>query len=246
MRSGMSVCAKSNPSRGMRPLAMSSPRLASSVCAAFALVLVAAAGLNARPAPDLDVITVLDVGETMIESARQIAAGARLAMYELTPADRIAVMAFGSSPKLYSDFTRPSPEVENTVHRATRFVVRRTGKSVLFDALYSAIQRFPEAPDASRRRAVLVFTDSVDRGSKRSIDDVIQEASRRDVMVCGVVVACSRPFTTGVNACADPDRVVNDLGRVASGTKGAVVVRNVSGYLLREAFARLNGRATWD
>jgi len=211
----------------------------------YLFMLAAEAALCQKPA-GLDVVITLDVGETMIEGARQIAAGTRLALYELAPDDRVAVMAFGSSPKLHSDFTDASRKTEESMHRATRWVIRRAGKSRLYDALHAAVMRFPEWLNASRRRAVLIFTDSVDEGSRTSVANVVQEASRRGVTIYGSVITCARPFLFGPNPCADTGMVVKGLRPLTTATKGGVSVRSLSGYALREAIARLKSGEVWD
>lgn len=59
----------------------------------------------------LDIIFLLDISPDMIEPERRIAAGARLATYELSSDDRVALITFSSRAKTILPFTSDPRQV---------------------------------------------------------------------------------------------------------------------------------------
>jgi hypothetical protein len=194
-----------------------------------------------------DIVVLLDVGQNMTAPASFVARGARLAAYELGPTDRIAVMSFSSSTKVQLGLTSNTEKMDEALRKATRTTFRVTAKHPLYDAIREAIDQFPQPPSPKRRSTIVVITNDVDGGSVHTPDELIREAKARGVAIWVFLVA---------NPYPQPGRVQNGYPRIpypdvqfaadqfrpiAEKTGGNVVIRDMNGYVLRQAIAACKG-----
>ncbi len=197
--------------------------------------------------PPLDILFMLDVSQNMADPAAFVTAGARLATFELSPNDRVAVMSFSSGAKLQAGFTSDAGEIGKALTRSTRTIVRRSGKRCLYDALTLALEQFPAKLDPSRRRVVAVITNDVDQGSTRAPADIIRDAGAKGVAVWGFLMASPYPDRfqqkNGYPGTRYPDVqfAAKQLQPLAKETGGKVVIRDTNGYVLRYAIAACKG-----
>jgi Ca-activated chloride channel family protein len=136
---------------------------------------------------------------------------------ELRDEDRVLVLAIGSEVEQLSPLSAD--------HRAAYDALRGLqpwGTTPLFDATLDAVNAIQ---GASGRRALIVISDGVDRYSRTSGSQMVEEARRRDVLVYPVVVQRTVPqvladvaAATGGRAVAvrDPDALGMTLSAIAS------------------------------
>jgi VWFA-related protein len=112
----------------------------------------------------LDLILLFDTSGSMLPALEQVAAVSRLALGQLRPDDRVAVMAFDADTDLIADFTSDRAAVDATIRNV---VLRRqpVGYTRLQGAVLDAARQFLRQAPTNRRRAVLVVTDNM--GSSR-------------------------------------------------------------------------------
>lgn len=201
----------------------------------------------------LDVVFLLDVSRSMIQPQRTVTSGARLATYELSPGDRVAVMRFSSGIKTYLHLSSDTKEIVRAFHKASGTVIELEGKLHVHDALFAAVEEFPEAADPGRRRAIVLVTNDSDRGSARGAQEVIAEAVRRQAAVSAVLVTLPYPIRRRPVGLPIPlpteapypdvEAAASQLQPIAASTGGDVRIRSLSGYLLRQLISHAKGSA---
>jgi len=95
----------------------------------------------------LDLILVLDVSPSMARVIRAVADGADIALRQLQPGDRVAVMVFDHG--VLMDFTDDFPEVGNKIRREA---MRTMSTSRIQKAIDEAALHFLKQPRPRRRR----------------------------------------------------------------------------------------------
>jgi uncharacterized protein (DUF58 family) len=213
------------------------------------LVLFSVVGVAIATASNLDIVFVLDVSPTMIEPERAVAAGARLASFELSAADRIGLMTFLSRTSTILPPGSPSGDLAIAFQRATQSVVERRGLPKLLDTLVEAISGFAVAAD-DRRRVIAAITNQTDRASKHTAQEVIQQARLKNIEIYLVLMA--KPSGPKIDSPYPPvprvtvpypdvDGAAVQLRPIAEKTGGKLSLRDPNGYVLRKVLSELKG-----
>lgn len=138
----------------------------------------------------LDVIVLFDASNSMRRVVARVAEAAHMAIGELRPGDRVAIMAFPpGTTDLIQDFTADLGAAEraiseNVLQRKTRCC------SPIQSAVGAAARQFfkqhaPDRQERNRRRAIVVITDDWGTSVNRSALRDLEEA---DAIVLGVIV----------------------------------------------------------
>ena len=90
----------------------------------------------------------------------------------------VAVIEFDSTPHLKQDFTNDTDAAAQTVE----YLQRGDGGAAILDALDFGIGLLRNQPSAYRR-AVLLFSETVDSGSQISVDDTIREIDQTNTAI---------------------------------------------------------------
>src|SRR5438093_6570921 len=115
------------------------------------------------------VVLLIDYSESMIEEMPVVKAAAKqFAQALLRPTDRIAVVGFNQTLFWLSPFTNDFNAAARTVDS-----VKPGGETHLYD---SAIEMLYELQKQPGRRALVIFTDGVDQGSKFKLEHLIHYA----------------------------------------------------------------------
>jgi len=149
-------------------------------------------------------------GAARVEQAKEAARWLVAPDYQrLMSDDEIAIFAFeGGQPKRLVDFTYDLQRVLD--QGITPVSTEGNQYTALFDILRQAIEETATRQGA-RRRALLVFSDGVDRTSGIEVDRVIQEAVDTHLLI----------YTVGMGADLAPDRPASAfLRRLADETGG--------------------------
>ncbi len=213
------------------------------------LVLLSTARVAIAQARDLDVVFLLDISPTMIEPERAVAAGARLASFELGAADRIGLMTFVSRTTTILPPGSPAGDLPKAFQRATRSIIERRGPPELLDALVEAISALMAARD-DRKRIIVAITNQADRASKHTVQEVIQQARLKNIEIHLVLIA--KPSGAKIDSPYPPvprvtvpypdvDAAAVQLRPIAEGTGGKLSVHDLNGYVLRKVLAELKG-----
>ena len=139
------------------------------------------ATLAAAQADHLEMALVLDTGQHMIAPDRFITEGAHLAIRELESNDRVTVITFASGVKVNLPFSSNPQEISRAIGGAARTSLVWPGKQRLYDAIFVALQQFPETAEAGVKRVVAVITNDVDLGSKHEPSELIRDGKAKGV-----------------------------------------------------------------
>ena len=134
------------------------------------------------PATDepLNVILLIDYSESMLEELPVVKAAAKqFAQAVLRPQDRIAVIGFHQRTFWLAPFTNNFEEAAKSVDR-----VKPIGETHLYDSVIEILFELQKRPG---RRALVVFTDGMDQGSRFKLDHVLHYARYAGVPVYPVV-----------------------------------------------------------
>jgi VWFA-related protein len=129
---------------------------------------------------------------------------------------KIAVVGFDSSPVLVQDFT---PDNDLAAHAINALIADDSGDNgaAILDSIGFAVDLLRKQP-AEYRRAILLFSESNDHGSKLRLDDALREisdtntviysfgfSSGRDELVNGSAKALSDPTPGPAHGCMSRD-----------------------------------------
>jgi len=138
----------------------------------------------------LDVILLFDTSKSMGPVVARVAEAAHLAMGELRPGDRVAIMAFDRTTDLVEDFTGDFAIAERAI--SGKVLQRKTHCcSPIQAAVGVAARQFLKQHSlnrqgSNRRRAIVVVTD--DRGTSVR-PSALRDLQEADAVVLGVIVS---------------------------------------------------------
>ena len=142
----------------------------------------------------LDVVLALDVSGSMIQSTRQVAAGATSALDALYRDDRMAVLAFSSRAHVVQPWTSDPTALAEAVHEAVDRITRVDAGTRLFDSVLAATSLFRQSRDPLRRRAILVISDDRDESSKISTQDLQRSILESNAILDLVITTPLEPY----------------------------------------------------
>jgi Ca-activated chloride channel family protein len=122
---------------------------------------------------------ILDVSGSMqnkLESARE---AVRQFCDASNPQDEFFLITFSDAPRLATDFTNRSEEVENALLGA-----QSRGRTSLLDAIYMGIRKMQDARYS--RRALLILSDGGDNHSRYTDRDVKNAVREADILIYSV------------------------------------------------------------
>jgi tight adherence protein B len=133
-------------------------------------------GLSAEP-HRTDVVLAIDVSGSMkgapLADAQEAARGF---VAQMSPQDRVAVVAFGPSPHVATGFTSDSKTVSGAVAHLSA-----SGETALYDGISSAVDLLDS--DATPRRVIVVLSDGKDTVSSTNLDMAINAALKARISV---------------------------------------------------------------
>jgi len=192
----------------------------------------------------LDVMVVVDRDPPAMALMRSaLISGARLAEHEFAPEDRAGLVVFGRSVQVKVLLNGGGRAALRALDSATRSQsLSNPTRHVLYDAVLAAIERLPER-SAGRSSHVLVFALLPDSGSKAAPVQVVAEARKRRVAIDGIVFsALHLSFETRLRLALSPSATERDLRRICVPTGGEASIVEPSGYVFRQAIARMHSR----
>jgi len=135
------------------------------------------------------IVLLIDNSQTIGTNVEALRKAVMEFAYEIFEGDQIFVLAYDTKPEIIQEWTDDAKKIE-----ASLGTVRKTGNPYLFDALDAAVTQvlLPLGP-GTRKTAIVVVTDGLDRGSKRSFDFAINQLQSQNV----TLYALQLPDRTG-------------------------------------------------
>lgn len=119
---------------------------------------------------------IMDISGSMINKIERARDAVRAFCEASNPQDEFFMITFSDAPRLASDFTERSEEIENALLNS-----QPKGRTSLLDAIYMGIRKMKDARYA--RRALLIISDGGDNHSRYSERDVKNAVKEADVLV---------------------------------------------------------------
>lgn len=165
------------------------------------------------PSPSKIVILV-DNSQTLPTSVEALKAAVMEFAYEIFDGDQLFVLAYDEKAEIIQEWTDDAKKLEKSL--AT---FRKKGNPYLFDAMQSSMKEVlqPLMP-GTRKAAVVVIGDGLDRGSKTPFDKVLSELQNENVTVYSLQI----PDRTGGAYRRDQPKASAVMTQLAEETGGKV------------------------
>ncbi|MEQ1605146.1 MAG: VWA domain-containing protein [Pyrinomonadaceae bacterium] len=165
------------------------------------------------PSPSKIVILV-DNSQTLPTTIEKMKQAAMEFAYEIFDGDQLFVIAYDEKAEIIQEWTDDAKKMETSL--AT---FRKKGNPYLFDALDISLKEvlLPLMP-GTRKTAVIVIGDGLDRGSKTPFDKILGELQNQNVTIYGLQI----PDRTGGAYRRDQPKAGAVINRLAEETGGKV------------------------
>jgi Ca-activated chloride channel family protein len=132
--------------------------------------------------------------------------------YEIFEGDEIFVIAYDEKPEIIQEWTDDAKKIE-----ASLGTFRKKGNPYLFDALDASLREVlqPLMP-GTRKTAIVVIGDGLDRGSTAKFDKVLSELQKQSVTVYSLQI----PDRTGGAYRRDQPKAKAVISQLTEGTGG--------------------------
>lgn len=167
--------------------------------------------LSFDPSPSRIVILV-DNSQTLPANVEKLKSSVMEFAYEIFDGDQLFVLAYDEKAEIIQEWTDDAKKLESSL--AT---FRKKGNPYLFDALSATVSEVlvPLMP-GTRKTAVVVIGDGLDRGSKTKFDSVLAEMQNKNV----TVYALQLPDRTGGAYRRDAPKAGKVIEQLTEGTGG--------------------------
>lgn len=163
------------------------------------------------PAPSR-IVLLVDNSVSIRADVKKLEDAAREFAYEIFEGDKLLIVGYDEQAEIVADWTDSSKKIE-----ASLAAFRKKGQPHLFDALHAVITE-ALAPLAGQKRAIVVISDGMDRGSKIHFDQVLSELQLQDITVYSI----QAPDRTGGALLRDQPKPGQVMQKLAEGTGGQV------------------------
>lgn len=165
------------------------------------------------PSPSKIVILV-DNSQTLPTSVEALKAAVMEFAYEIFDGDQLFVLAYDEKAEIIQEWTDDAKKMEKSLG-----TFRKKGNPYLFDAMHSSIKEIllPLMP-GTRKTAVVMIGDGLDRGSKTSFEKILSELQNENITVYSLQI----PDRTGGAYRRDQPKASAVITQLAEDTGGKV------------------------
>lgn len=160
------------------------------------------------------IVLLVDNSQTIRPDIEQLKAAVQEFAYEIFEGDQLFVIAYDQKPEIIQEWTDDAKKVETSL--AT---FRKNGNPYLFDALNATISEvlLPLMP-GTRKTAVVLISDGLDRGSTNSFEKVLADLQNNDITVYALQI----PDRTGGAYRRNQPKAGQVITQLTEGTGGKV------------------------
>lgn len=166
-------------------------------------------------APDLSparIVLLVDNSLTLRADVEKLEAAALEFAYEIYDGDKLLIVGYDSTAEIVSDWTDDAKKIEGELK-----LFRKKGDPHLFDAIM-AVTGDALQPLSAQKRAIVVISDGLDRGSKTKFNQALSGLQALDIVVY-CVQAPDRTRGAIRRDVPKPRQVIDEL---AEGTGGRI------------------------
>lgn len=164
-------------------------------------------------APDLSaakIVLLVDNSLTIRAEVEKLEEAAREFAYEIYDGDKLLIVGYDNTAEIVSDWTDDPKKIEMELK-----AFRKKGDPHLFDSILAVVEDALR-PLSAQKRAIVVISDGLDRGSKTKFNQALRALQALDIAVY-CVQAEDRTRGAIRRDVPKPRQVINDL---AEGTGG--------------------------
>ena len=165
--------------------------------------------------PDLSaakIVLLVDNSLTIRADVEKLEAAAQEFSYEIYDGDKLLIVGYENSAEIVSDWTDDPKKIETELK-----AFHKKGDPHLFDAIVAVVNEALQ-PLSAQKRAIVVISDGLDRGSNWKFQQVLSTLQSLDIVVY-CVQAQDRTRGAIRRDVPKPRQVINDL---AEGTGGRI------------------------
>ena len=129
------------------------------------------------------IVLLVDNSLTLRADIDKLEKATREFAYEIYEGDQLLIVGYDEEAEIVADWTDNAKSIEAALKG-----FRKKGQPHLFDAL-SAVVDQALSPLAGQKRAIVVISDGLDRGSKTSFEKTLSELQSNDITVYTVQIA---------------------------------------------------------
>lgn len=165
------------------------------------------------PSPS-KIVILIDNSQTLQISVEQMKKAAMEFAYEIFEGDQLFVLAYDTKAEIIQEWTDDAKKMETALG-----TLRKKGNPYLFDAVNDSIKEvlLPLMP-GTRKTAVVLISDGLDRGSKTSYDTMLNDLQEQNITVYSLQI----PDRTGGAYRRDQPKAKVIMNQLAEETGGRV------------------------
>jgi Ca-activated chloride channel family protein len=129
------------------------------------------------------IVLLVDNSLTLRADIDKLEKATREFAYEIYEGDQLLIVGYDEEAEIVADWTDNAKSIEASLKG-----FRKKGQPHLFDAL-SAVVDQALSPLAGQKRAIVVISDGLDRGSKTTFEKILSELQANDIAVYTVQIA---------------------------------------------------------
>jgi Ca-activated chloride channel homolog len=160
------------------------------------------------------IVILVDNSQTLRTEVEKMKQAVMEFAYEIFDGDQVYVLAYDEKPEIIEEWTDDAKKLETSL--AT---FRKKGNPYLFDALSASVNQIllPLMP-GTRKTAIILISDGLDRGSSISFDNTMSELQNADISV----YALQLPDRTGGAYRRNQPKAKEVITQLVEGTGGKV------------------------
>ena len=160
------------------------------------------------------IVLLIDNSQTVRADVAQLQRAAMEFAYEIFDGDELFVIAYDTKPEIIQEWTDDAKKME-----AALGTLRKQGNPYLFDALNATSKEvlLPLMP-GTRKTAIVVIGDGLDRGSKTSFEGILNELQNQNIVVYSLQI----PDRTGGAYRRNQPKAAQVITQLTEGTGGRI------------------------
>lgn len=160
------------------------------------------------------IVLMVDNSQTLPTDLEKLKQATMEFAYEIFDGDQLFVVAYDEKPEIIQEWTDDAKKME-----ASLATFRKQGNPYLFDALNSTVSEIlvPLMP-GTRKTAVVLIGDGLDRGSKTPFDKILGELQNQNIVVYSLQI----PDRTGGAYRRNQPKAKEVINQLTEGTGGKI------------------------
>ncbi|HVF51770.1 MAG TPA: VWA domain-containing protein [Pyrinomonadaceae bacterium] len=130
------------------------------------------------------IVLLVDNSLSLRADVEKLSVAVKEFAYEIYEGDQLMVVGYDEQPEIVNDWTDDAKKIE-----AALPTLRKRGEPHLFDALSAVINEALRPFSASnRKRTIVLIGDGLDRGSKTTFKEILEELQAQDITLYSVQI----------------------------------------------------------